>query len=100
MASLVSGLSAAQATALLEIQALASDTLTAFFFPYAPPISGFVATYYGFTIPADDDDLALAVIADAAMADPAIARFIRAHRDAFPADMTADEVLARVGESM
>ncbi|KAJ7933981.1 hypothetical protein B0H13DRAFT_1855831 [Mycena leptocephala] len=100
MAWLVSGLSAAQATALLEIQALASDTLTVFFFPYAPPISGFVATYYGFTIPADDDDLALAVIADAAMADPAIARFIRAHRDAFPADMTADEVLARVGESI
>jgi hypothetical protein len=100
MAWLVGGLSAAQATALLDIQALVSDTLTAYFFPYSPPISGFVATFYGFTIPAENDDLVLAVIGDAALADPAITRFIHAHRDAFPADMTADEVLARVGESI
>jgi hypothetical protein len=36
MAWLVSGLSAAQATALLDIQALVSDALTAYFFLYAP----------------------------------------------------------------
>ncbi|KAJ7869647.1 hypothetical protein B0H13DRAFT_1896604 [Mycena leptocephala] len=100
IAWLVGGLSAPQATALLEIQALVSDTLTAFFFPYTPPITGFMGTFYGFTIPTDNDDLALAVIGDAAMADPAITRFIRAHRNAFPANMTADEVLARVGESI
>jgi hypothetical protein len=84
MAWLVGGLSAAQATALLNIQALVSDTLTAYFFPYTPPISGVVATFYGFTIPADNDNLALAIIGDAAMADLAITRFIRAHRDASP----------------
>ncbi|KAJ7823667.1 hypothetical protein B0H13DRAFT_1919516 [Mycena leptocephala] len=88
MAWLVAGLTEEQATALLDIQALVSNTLTVFFFPYSLPISGFVGTFYGFTIPSDNDDLALTVIGDAAMADPAITY------------MTADEVLARVGESM
>jgi hypothetical protein len=100
MAWLVAGLTEEQATALLEIHALVSDTLMAFFFPYSLPISGFIGTFYGFTIPSNNDDLALAVIRDAAMADPAITRFIRAHRDAFPPEMTADEVLTRVGESI
>jgi hypothetical protein len=100
MAWLVAGLTEDQATALLDIQALVFDTLTAFFFPYSLPISGFVGTFYGFTIPSDNDDLALTVIGDAAMVDPAITCFICAHRDAFPPDMTADEVLTQIRESM
>ncbi|KAJ7245221.1 hypothetical protein C8J57DRAFT_1524350 [Mycena rebaudengoi] len=100
IAWLVAGLTLNQAQALLDLGVLCSDIITTFFHAYRPPISGYVGTFQGFTIHQDQEDLALRIIADAVAADPSIGRFIRAHRDAFPADMTADQAFEAFCESI
>ncbi|KAJ7716239.1 hypothetical protein B0H14DRAFT_2643892 [Mycena olivaceomarginata] len=98
IAWLIAGLSVAHAQTLIDIGCLCSDTLTMFFHEYQPQITGFVGTFYGFTIPESSAALAHRTIVAAIVADPAIARFIRAHRDAFPVDLTAEQCLVRFGE--
>ncbi|KAJ7901053.1 hypothetical protein B0H14DRAFT_2555844 [Mycena olivaceomarginata] len=98
IAWLIAGISDVQAQALIDMGCLCSDTLTMFFHEYHPPISGFMGTWQGFTMAESDAELAHRIIVDAALADPAITRFVRAHRDSFPADMTADECLELFGE--
>ncbi|KAJ7036010.1 hypothetical protein C8F04DRAFT_1258382 [Mycena alexandri] len=92
---LIAGLSEEQAQALLDMGALVSDTMTTVFHAYNPQLTGFAATFQGFTI-----SITHAVIADAIMADPAVTRFVRAHRDAVPPFISNDEALARFGESI
>jgi hypothetical protein len=84
IAWLIAGLSVAHAQTLIDISCLCSDTLTMFFHEYQPQITGFVGTFYGFTIPESSAALAHRTIVAAIVANPAIACFIRAHRDAFP----------------
>ncbi|KAJ7826459.1 hypothetical protein B0H14DRAFT_2595782 [Mycena olivaceomarginata] len=91
IAWLIAGISDVQAQALIDMGCLCSDTLTMFFHEYHPPISGFMGTWQGFTMAESDAELAHRIIVDAALADPAITRFVRAHRDSFPTDMTADK---------
>ncbi|KAJ7469104.1 hypothetical protein FB451DRAFT_1478937 [Mycena latifolia] len=90
-----------QAEVLLDIGALnADDGLLTFFIPYDPPLTPFLCTFTGFTIPEADAALALAIIGGAIADDPTIARFVKGHRDAFPAHVTADEAHARFTESV
>ncbi|KAJ7774386.1 hypothetical protein B0H14DRAFT_2632034 [Mycena olivaceomarginata] len=98
IAWLIAGLSVAHAQTLIDIGCLCSDTLTMFFHEYQPQITGFVGTFYGFTIPESSAALAHRTIVAAIVADPAIAHFIRAHRDTFPVDLTAEQCLVRFGE--
>jgi hypothetical protein len=93
IAWLIAGISADQAQALIDMGCLCSDTLTIFFHEYHPPISGFMGTWQGFTMAEADSELAHRIIVNAVLADPAITRFVRAHRDSFPSDATADECL-------
>ncbi|KAJ7616840.1 hypothetical protein DFH06DRAFT_1238559 [Mycena polygramma] len=80
--------------------ALVSDTLTTMFHAYQPQVLGFGGTFAGFTIAPTNGELAHAIIVDAVMADPAITRFVRAHRDAIQPHLSCDEALARFGESI
>ncbi|KAJ7318611.1 hypothetical protein DFH08DRAFT_819886 [Mycena albidolilacea] len=98
IAWLIAGFSVVHAQTLINIGCLCSDTLTMFFHEYQPQITGFVGTFYGFTIPESNAALAHRTIVAATVADPAIARFIRAHCDTFPVDPTAEECLVRFGE--
>ncbi|KAJ7672768.1 hypothetical protein B0H17DRAFT_1141146 [Mycena rosella] len=89
-----------QADYLLDIGALNSDDgLLTFYVPYNNPISPFLCTFTGFTIPEADAALALAIIGGAIADDPAVARFVRGHRDVFPAHLTADEAFVHFTES-
>ncbi|KAJ7787783.1 hypothetical protein B0H14DRAFT_2629032 [Mycena olivaceomarginata] len=97
IAWLIAGISADQAQTLIDMGCLCSDTITIFFHEYHPPISGFMGTWQGFTMAESDAELAHRIIVDAVLADPAITRFVRAHRDSFPADMIADECLELFG---
>ncbi|KAJ7721590.1 hypothetical protein B0H14DRAFT_3520609 [Mycena olivaceomarginata] len=97
IAWLIAGISADQAKTLIDMGCLCSDTITIFFHEYHPPISGFMGTWQGFTMAESDAELAHRIIVDAVLADPAITRFVRAHRDSFPADMIADECLELFG---
>ncbi|KAJ7887299.1 hypothetical protein B0H14DRAFT_3430786 [Mycena olivaceomarginata] len=58
IAWLIAGLSVAHAQTLIDIGCLCSDTLTMFFHEYQPQITGFVGTFYGFTIPESSAALA------------------------------------------
>ncbi|KAJ7602900.1 hypothetical protein B0H17DRAFT_1222667 [Mycena rosella] len=90
-----------QADYLLDIGALNSDDgLLTFYVPYNNPISPFLCTFTGFTIREADAALALAIIGGAIADDPAVARFVRGHRDAFPAPLTTDKAFARFTESV
>ncbi|KAJ7660498.1 hypothetical protein B0H17DRAFT_1144995 [Mycena rosella] len=90
-----------QADYLLDISAFNSDNgLLTFYVPYKNPISPFLCTFTCFTIPEADAALALAIIGGAIADDLAVARFVRGHRDAFPAHLTADESFARFTESV
>ncbi|KAJ7312285.1 hypothetical protein DFH08DRAFT_822322 [Mycena albidolilacea] len=86
IAWLIPGISPDQAQTLIDMGCLCSDTITIFFHEYHPPISGFIGTWQGFTIAESDAELAHRIIVDAVLADPAITRFVRAHRNSFPAD--------------
>ncbi|KAJ7024195.1 hypothetical protein C8F04DRAFT_1270523 [Mycena alexandri] len=97
---LIGGLSLEQGQALIDMGALVSDTMTTIFHAYRPFITGFATTFQGFTIAARNRDLAHAVIADAIMADTAVIRYVRSHRDAIPPFLSNDEALARFGESI
>jgi hypothetical protein len=97
IAWLIAGISANQAQMLIDIGCLCSDTITIFFHEYHPPILGFMGTWQGFTMAESDTELAHRIIVDAVLADPAITRFVHAHRDSFPADMIADECLELFG---
>ncbi|KAJ7323964.1 hypothetical protein DFH08DRAFT_817440 [Mycena albidolilacea] len=97
IAWLIAGISADQAQTLIDMGCLCSDTITIFFHEYHPPISGFMGTWQGFTMAESDAELAHRIIIDAVLTDPAITRFVRAHRDSFPADMIADECLELFG---
>ncbi|KAJ6622635.1 hypothetical protein B0H10DRAFT_2340238, partial [Mycena sp. CBHHK59/15] len=68
-----------QAQVLLDMGALNSDDgLLTFYVPYTPPITPFLCTLAGLTIPEADTELALAIIGDAIAGDNDIARFVRA----------------------
>ncbi|KAJ7764641.1 hypothetical protein DFH07DRAFT_770487 [Mycena maculata] len=102
IAWLIGGLAFDQAQALLDNGVLAADGHATLFFPYVPYISGFLGTFQGLTLTDSDHDgdLAAAIISDAITSDPAILRHVRAHRDAFPLEMTVDEAFARFTESI
>ncbi|KAJ7719353.1 hypothetical protein DFH07DRAFT_784669 [Mycena maculata] len=102
IAWLIGGLAFDQAQALLDDGVLAADGHATLFFPYVPYISGFLGTFQGLTLTDSDHDgdLAAAIISDAITSDPAILRHVRAHRDAFPPEMTVDEAFARFTESI
>ncbi|KAJ6614395.1 hypothetical protein B0H10DRAFT_1950761 [Mycena sp. CBHHK59/15] len=90
-----------QAQVLLDMGALNSDdSLLTFYVPYAPPITPFLCTLAGLTIPEADAELVLAIIGEAIAGDNDIARFVRGDRDTFPAHVTADEAHARFTESV
>ncbi|KAJ7708191.1 hypothetical protein B0H17DRAFT_1124964 [Mycena rosella] len=90
-----------QADYLLDIGALNSDNgLLKFYIPYNNPISPFLCTFMGFTIPEAGTALVLTIIGGAIADDPAVARFVRGHRDVFPAHLTAEEAFARFTKSV
>ncbi|KAJ7261467.1 hypothetical protein C8J57DRAFT_1513992 [Mycena rebaudengoi] len=91
IAWLIGGLLLDQAQSLLHTIALCSNTITAFFHAYRAPITGYVGTYQSFTIHPDNGALARRIIVGTIEADPTIGRFVRAHRDTFPAHMTAHD---------
>ncbi|KAJ7488205.1 hypothetical protein FB451DRAFT_1226688 [Mycena latifolia] len=100
IAWLIGGLPLEQAQVLHDEGALIADGHATYFLPYQPHISDYIGTFHGLTIPANNPDLALTVIAGAIADDPLIARHVRAHRDAFSAHLTADEAFARFTESI
>ncbi|KAJ7782401.1 hypothetical protein DFH07DRAFT_764551 [Mycena maculata] len=102
MAWLIGGLQLEQAQALLDDGVLALDGHATLFFPFVPYISGFLGTFQGLTLANNDHDIDLAgaIIGDAIAADPAITRHVRAHRDAFPPELTIDEAFACFAESI
>ncbi|KAJ7078706.1 hypothetical protein B0H15DRAFT_804726 [Mycena belliarum] len=98
---LLSGMPIAQAQFLLDQGFFsADDGLTMYILPYVPPITPFLGTFHGLTIPEDDPQRALTILARAITEDAAIGRFVRGHRDAFPPYVSADEAFASFAESI
>ncbi|KAJ7429922.1 hypothetical protein B0H11DRAFT_2264661 [Mycena galericulata] len=100
IAWLIGGIPLEQAHILADEGMLASDGTAVFFSHFVPPISGFLGTFHGLTVAESNDQLARAILADAITDDPLISRNVRAHRDAYPVEMNADEVYARWSESI
>ncbi|KAJ7501275.1 hypothetical protein B0H11DRAFT_1992652 [Mycena galericulata] len=99
---LIGGLPIDLAEAALDLQMLCCTEITLFFFPYRPPITGFIGTFAGFTFPnnAGGRDRALDTISNAITGNMLIAEYIRAHRDALHEEVEAEEALRLVVESI
>ncbi|KAJ7040045.1 hypothetical protein C8F04DRAFT_1254500 [Mycena alexandri] len=98
---LVTGLSDNQIRWLLHVGMVSRDDgLTIYTHHFSPEISGYAATFEGLIIPAEDTDLARAIIGGAISDDPRIASHVRAHRDRFAPEWSADEAFARFCESI
>ncbi|KAF7352168.1 hypothetical protein MVEN_01180000 [Mycena venus] len=82
------------------MRALVSDTLTVFLHAYRPSLTGFGGTFQGFTVHPSEGEAILGHFAHVISEDASIARFVRSHRDAFPAHMTNDEVFAAFVQSL
>ncbi|KAJ7016062.1 hypothetical protein C8F04DRAFT_1282807 [Mycena alexandri] len=98
---LVTGLPDNQIRWLLHVGMVSRDDgLTIYTHHFSPEISGYAATFEGLIIPAEDTDLARAIIGGAISDDPRIASHVRAHRDRFAPEWSADEAFARFCESI
>ncbi|KAF8133497.1 hypothetical protein K438DRAFT_1998166 [Mycena galopus ATCC 62051] len=93
IAWLIGGLRQYELEYLLDATFLSSDAISIFFHAFSPPITGFIGTFAGFTIPASNAVLAENTIVDYVANDPAITRHVRANRDAFPPETPADRCL-------
>ncbi|KAF8151065.1 hypothetical protein K438DRAFT_1988334 [Mycena galopus ATCC 62051] len=93
IAWLIGGLRQYELEYFLDATFLSSDDISIFFHAYSPPITGFIGTFAGFTIPVSNAVLAENTIVDYAANDPAITRHVRANRDAFPPETPADHCL-------
>ncbi|KAJ7705142.1 hypothetical protein B0H16DRAFT_1747393 [Mycena metata] len=98
---LIYGLTEDEVRWLLNIGMVGHDNgLTIFTHRFSPEISGFVTTFEGFIIPADDPDLTRAIIGNAIAGDHDISSHVRGHCDRFTPDWSADEAFARFCESI
>ncbi|KAF8164233.1 hypothetical protein K438DRAFT_1984750 [Mycena galopus ATCC 62051] len=90
---LVVGLPLHLAQAILEKRALASRRITLFVIPYDMPVIGFVGTFGGFTLPNSQEgaNAARSLLQSAIRANHDITEFVRTHRDAFGAQVSADQ---------
>ncbi|KAF8186168.1 hypothetical protein K438DRAFT_1973538 [Mycena galopus ATCC 62051] len=90
---LVAGLPLHLAQAILDKRALASRRITLFVIPYDMPVIGFVGTFGGFTLPNSQEgaNAARSLLQSAIRANHDITEFVRTHRDAFGAQVSADQ---------
>ncbi|KAJ7038902.1 hypothetical protein C8F04DRAFT_1255471 [Mycena alexandri] len=98
---LVTGLSTEHTQWLLHVSmVLRNDGLTLFTHRFSPEISGYITTFEGLIISANDTDLARAIIGGAISDEPRIASHVRTHRDRSPPDWSADEAFTRFCKSI
>jgi hypothetical protein len=90
---LVAGLPPHLAQAVLERPVLSSRRITLFTIPFNMPITRFVGTFGGFTLPNSQGgaDAARDLLQMAIRANADITEFVRTHRDAFDPQVSADQ---------